>query len=414
MVISKLDTINIVESAIELFKKQNDLSENEMEIIDGIKTKFLGMILNPKIGFHISLEEYANWMGNPKIYENYKNKETGRRDFRRRYLRDPKFMLKEAKNKDEIGKDFIIIKDDNNIGYPWFTTLGFKRLAMFSNEPKSNYVRYYYTLIETEYIEAIQSTEEENAKRFAELEKKIIMYEEKYEKQSDLRLKYEDENAILKAQIDLNANLIYILDDKDDFASTGNPEFKEFAYYQMKYGHKIHIYVVDVNYVVPKPKTIRSVKKSEPAKKGMYGIVFTSDEEEAEVPEVEYTPAPSKKIDYSQYDLDLEYDYKSFNKYNISEEDGGEQPILYIYIDSPTGTRYKSEKKYQYLNYAGNFYVPDKDVYKEMKNTLNTIKDNYGVYLHKTPRKDIFKISHRELMGIKHAAASNLTKALLC
>jgi hypothetical protein len=94
-----------------------------------------------KVGYYISFGAVCKLLETPEtpeIYQKYVANKDFRKDFRKKYLRNPQFMLKESESESDLGGDFIM-RSCNNIKYPWFSFNGFKSYRKYFVEADDDF-----------------------------------------------------------------------------------------------------------------------------------------------------------------------------------------------------------------------------------------------------------------------------------
>jgi very-short-patch-repair endonuclease len=150
-----------------------DLSEvTKQRIVGDIRTEFLDLVQQDIEGYYITFEQLCKWVyGDTEFYDDYKNNTDTRKNYLKRYLRNPEYGLMESKDENDTDKHFIMRRKGRNPEFPFFSTKGFKTFCIFMTTPKTILVRQYYINLENEFIKAIRSSKEENDKTYEELEK---------------------------------------------------------------------------------------------------------------------------------------------------------------------------------------------------------------------------------------------------
>lgn len=131
--------------------------------MEEIETEFLALRKENKSGYFIPFENLCKWLKRMDLYNKYASNTDIRKCFNRRYLRNNKYALIEAKKPEDEG-DFIMIKNESNISFPWFTADGFKMACMILKSEQSFLVMRYFIQLEKKYWYALHTTQEENKK----------------------------------------------------------------------------------------------------------------------------------------------------------------------------------------------------------------------------------------------------------
>lgn len=351
-----------------------DGKKETKKVINDIKVEFLSLINKKNNGYIISLENVYTWLENPDVYTKYKNDDMFRRDFRRRYLRDEKIMMYESNNESDLDHDYIMRKT-NNIKFPWFSVEGFKMFCLAVNENKARYVRKYFIEIEKDYLRVINQTDAENKKELKELTTKMNNFESNLLKtKSDLNQtielanKYEEKYLVAEYE---NKKIKYIknvLDDADDFATAGNPEYVEYKYIKTTYYKKVGVYIVNPEYIKPK-KPRKSIKKN-------------SDVESEPESEIAHN-------DYNNYDVYYDKHFTEYDfEYDINQSDS---PELFYYI---AGLSQKVDKPVENFYKITDLYVKDAMHLKQIREVFDTNELSHGKYYYKTGYKYTYNVNY--------------------
>jgi hypothetical protein len=158
------------------------------------------------------------------------------------------------------------------------------------------------------------------------------------------------------------------LDDADNFATAGNPEYVEYKYIKTTYYKKVGLYIVNPEYIKPK-KTRKSIKKN-------------SDLESE--PESEIT-----HNDYNNYDAYYDKHFTEYDfEYDINQSDS---PELFYYI---AGLSQKVDKPIENFYKITDLYVKDAQHLKQIKEVLDTNDLLHGKYYYKTGYKSIYNVNY--------------------
>lgn len=378
-------------------------------VIESIRVEFLGLVRKNNSGYFISLQKVYEYLENPEVAEKYLLEESSRRNFRKRFLRNEKYLLSEAQNEDDLGKEYIMRKIDN-ISFPWFSTEGFKLFCMVSNETKSHFVRKYFIQIERDYLRALEQSDEENTSEITNLKRSIEKSDSLLLKLNDRCDEYLEETLMLRQKLRSTERLAVILEDNEDFATVGNPEYKMYLYIMESYMKKVPLYIVNADYAVSKPlvkkiipnkttnktanKTTNKTKKSEEFK-----FPDSSDDELVDSQVVESGGLQQPMNHYNDELLNYEYDQFNFMRDIKRDHNSGEDsPTLYYYI---AGWTEKKEKKSDNYYKIADLYVKDKEHLASIKDMLDDeshLIDNK--YIYKTARKWIYKTDYNTINTI--------------
>lgn len=145
---------------------------SELTEIEKIEAEYLTLVRDNKTGYFIPLKNTCNWLERMDLYNKYESNTQARKDFNRHYLRDPEYELVEAQKPEDEG-DFIMIKNENNISFPWFSADGFKAICLILKSKKSSKVRKYFIQVEKKYWKALHQSEEENKKELEKLKENM-------------------------------------------------------------------------------------------------------------------------------------------------------------------------------------------------------------------------------------------------
>ena len=415
---------------------QNSLTETEKsEIIERIKTEFLYLVEKRREGYFITLEQIYNWLGNPEIYEKYRNDFDFRNNFNKNKLKENSGLVA-AENEDDLSAHYIMRREGKKL-FPIFSIDGLKTFYMLSKEPRARFVRMYYIQLEKDYMALINKTAEEAEqekialyKQFDELKKELK--DTKWE--NDQNNKHLDEktkeiNKLLYDKVYTDAklktfgNMAAVLNTDNDFGDNERPEGKELIYLRERFGKKINIYIVRPDYV-EKSKKPSSKKKEKKFDRVVYP--YESDYEEylaykeattAKASKAKKEPKANKlpkepkaekqkKAKESEPDDKIDRDTLEYSKpfdeyinYQIQVSDYYRQEeVLYFAIGSYSEAKLKSEETY---NHVGHIYVVDKEHYTEIKHVLDTDM-MHGMYTYKTVKNGIYKINYSGIMDIRY------------
>ena len=379
------------------------------KIINDIKIEFLSLLDKNMIGYFISLEQVYNWLENPEVYVRYSTDDMFRRNFRRRFLRSDKVMLDEAKNESNLDDDFIMRKN-KNIEYPWFSVDGFKTFCIAVDEDKSRYVRKYFIQIEKDYLRVLRQSKEENEKENKELKDKIAKLDSRLMDNIDRANKYEEQALMLEFKLKKNEAIEMILDDKDDFATEGNPEYKEYLYLKSLYYKKVPLYIVNPEYIAAKLNKINKIDKTNKTKPNKtkksdkientneaerLNIIISDSESDSNTVMTDVKSTKSAKHD-PKFNYNALYDL-DFNEYSIVDiENEYESHELFYYIGGLTQTAKPTDNFYKVTD----LLVKDNKHLKQIKDVLNTDDLINGKYYYKTAYKSIYKASYNLIKSI--------------
>jgi cell division septum initiation protein DivIVA len=378
--------------------------------IEKIRLEFLGLIEENNIGYFISLERVYNWLENPDVYTKYNNDSKFRENFNARYLRGEEYMLEKASNENDLTKDYIMRKNGNK-SFPWFSTEGFKTFCMtLKKEKKSYYVRRYFIQIEKDYLRVLKQSSEETQKELDKLKEDIkksdsqlLSIKQKLYNAEDRADHYLEKNIILDMKLQRTKNLETILDDKDDFNSCGNPEYKYLKYLEKLHMKPINLYIINPKHMIKQKakKVIKALNKSANGSDSDFED-FDKNNDNEEI------KSDSETNWYDNEILDYE---KPFNEYDLNDmqyED--EFPVLYYYIG---GLTEKAEKPKDTYHKFATIYVKDKFHLKEIKDRLEK-KDSYNnEFMYKTDRKWIYKVDYNTIKSIGMEYISTLYRELI-
>lgn len=140
----------------------------EMNEINKIEEEFLNLVKDSKNSYFITFKILCQWLNKIDLYINYEIDKQARKDFNRRYLRVKKYSLIEVKNSKDVG-DFIMVKNENDISFPWFSADGFKMMCMILKSEQSFLVMRYFIRLEKKYWNALHKTKEENSKEIKKI-----------------------------------------------------------------------------------------------------------------------------------------------------------------------------------------------------------------------------------------------------
>lgn len=368
-------------------------------IIDSIRIEFLSLIKMSENGYFISLEKTYTWLENKEVYDNYAQSENFRRNFKKRFLRSDKFLLIEADNELDLDKDFLMIKNDNNISFPWFSIEGFKIFCMVVTEPKASFVRKYFIQIEKDYMRVLEQTTKQNEQELNKLNMDISNSKSSLLRISNRCEDYLEENLVVKHMLKTVENLSLILDDNNDFSTTGNNEYKLLMYLQQLHMKKISLYIVNNDYIKPTIKVSKDNKNNNPDIIEPSFIIELENETKPSLLETQQLKQfKNKNYNNDQHYYEKNYDEYNFNNdINIGANSGDISPILYYYISA------FDEK----IPKNANDYYKICDLYIKDKQHLNSIREYFetddifcGKYIYKTSKKWIYKTSYTEIKNV--------------
>lgn len=390
------------------------------DIINLIKVEFLSLIKLNQNGYFISLEKTYNWLENNNVYNDYAISESSRRNFKKRYLRNDKFLLDEAESETDFYKDYVMIKNKNNIAFPWFSIEGFKTFCMVANEPKSVFVRKYFIQVEKDYMRVLEQSAIETKLELLNVNSKLSKSSFSLNIISNRCQQYLEEKLETDFKLKKVENLERILDDEKDFSSEGNLEYKCYNYLQMMYMKKIPLYIVCPEYVIgkvdsdldksvnsnlveditpieiytiPKKSILKKIKKVKPKE-----FRISSDSDSDAKPVVKVQLKKNKAFNSNNLYYRKEYNKYSF-KNDIEQDDfsGETSPTLYYYIP---GFAEKSTKNPEIYFKICDLFVKDKEHLISIKEQLDTMDIIDDKYIYKTPKKWIYKVSYTDIKNI--------------
>jgi hypothetical protein len=157
---------------------------NMSDALDEIRGLFISMRINDNNGFCIPLEKIYQWL---ELSFNAKEQE----NLLKRYLRNDNYGFLEAEDKNDIDAHFFIQKQERK-HFIWFSNDGFKMLCILLNKSKrSKFILKYFIQLEKDYIRALKSSPQENAKEINRLNKIIRDNQKIYEDQVENSLNLE-------------------------------------------------------------------------------------------------------------------------------------------------------------------------------------------------------------------------------
>jgi hypothetical protein len=194
-------------------------------IDEEIRVDFIrGLVRSNVSGYYISLEMISGWFSEQAQYDRYIIDPVFRNHFKAKILRNSAYELGEAEMESDLYQDFIIRKGVNNIGFPWFSTDGFKHFCMLKNTKKSKYIYKYYKWVERDYYKkAIQYYEDENnvdglIEKIERLTIRLMEAKKELKKCREERNKYRDDYNNYNEELDKHREELDIcIDDRDRY-----------------------------------------------------------------------------------------------------------------------------------------------------------------------------------------------------
>lgn len=380
------------------------MSDTNKDVISKIKIEFLSLLEVKEDGYIISLEQVYTWLEEPDVYKKYSTDAKFREKFNARYLRGSKYMFKEAKDENDLGKDYFMVKNKKGIWYPMFAIRGFKTYCMIVDVPKSWYVRQHFLDIEDDYYRVLRQSKEETKAELEEVKSKMAGFESNFLKEIKRANKFEEKSIRLENKVKKTAELEVILRDEEDFATEGSTDNMLLIYLQKTFMKKVPLYIVNPEYI--EKKAAKSNKSDKPKKTDKTKKVKKDDDSDSDSESDNDKPNNMTNNDaeyeqpYDEYmlnDIDLEY---------------GESPELYYYIGGLTQKNEKAIETYNKVHYIS---VLDMQHLKEIKARLDTDELVYDKYCYKTVYKSIYKVSYTTIKDIssriiKERLRSDLTK----
>ena len=368
------------------------------EIIQEIRIEFLSLIRESTTGYFISLEKTYSWLENPDVYTSYSTDENFRRNFRKRYLRNDKFMLDESVDESDREKDYIMRKE-KNINIPWFSIEGFKTFCMVVNETKSNYIRKYFIQIEKDYMRVLEQSAEKTKMELTILNQDLIKAKSSIIKLSDTSDKHLEQKLSLEYKLKKVESLEIVLDDQDDFNTVGNNQYKEYLYLREIHMKKIPLYIV-------KPDIMDIAVKS-PAIKI---IAVDSDSEDILSMMNQNIVVQKKTKNKKSLKIDTDIHYKKkYNEYNFNNDilmdphSGEDSPVLFYYLGAYAE---RVEKNITTHFKIADIFVKDKEHLDEIKNELGNAPNKYG-------KRWIYKTTYTNINNIALGISNNRLRDIL-
>jgi len=379
--------------------------------IEEIKIQFLALIESKNRGYIITMEMIYNWLEDPKTYINYSTNEELRRKYRIRYLRGND-MFDEADDINDLNKDFVMIKNDKNISYPWFSVDGFKALCMALKTEKSKYVRKYFIQIEEDYLRVLKQTEEQNDKEYKLLNAKISEFNKlektllkKVEKVTNKLIKAEEErddfheqNNILDMENKKYNGVKQILTDDDNIGLFDKSLSIELDYARNFLMKQIPIYIVNPKFMI-KPTSKKEKAPKQIVKGPLDSSEESSDEVEVKVEAKVEAKEVKNKEEFNYYNADENEDEMPFNDYSLYD-------IKYNFVDEYMyyfvgGISSNAEKPVDNYNKIGYISVVSGDHLKYIKEHLGSSDKVDDKYIYKTHKASIYKCSYQTIMSFR-------------
>lgn len=393
------------------------------KIMDDIKLEFLTLVKTNRKGYFISLKKTFHWLDLNEKYEQYLSDTMARKNFKRRFLKNKKFLLDEAKNERDLECDFIMRKNENNISFPWFSDDGFKIFCMIVNEPKSYYVRKYFIQIEKDYWRVLNQNYEETQKELILLEEQMkkknnefLLLDEAYNKLKDENLEQFYHIANISSKMPYYEELNDIFQDRDNFAVTGNPDYKILQLMYEMYANKTIIYVVNPKHILSKfikkdkaNNSITKKKKSMRKKKNKIShniVEFFSEDEDEDINDVETinynidntdlfkqnNNTDNLNILYQRYDMEFDRN-EPWNQLTMGDLEYNPDQENYMILQAFKSNVTKPLDKYHPV---AHIYILDKTHYNEFMRALMKRANN-------TPLKKVFNVSWNTIKEIQHS-----------
>jgi len=393
------------------------LREKYKKEVDQIRLEFLDLVINKIDGYFISFENICKWLEDNETFEKYNTDKIYRRHFLDRNLRNNNgIIFNEAKDEDDKNKYFIMRKECNQVRYPWFSSDGFKAYCMMSKKPKGALVRAYFIEVEKDYVRALSQTFEQNAAELKSLKEDLAKTKIELAKQTkcaDKLLDIDGKNAILIQNMNKYSSVKRMLKEVDVYAYNMDPIMVEAMYYRYTYAKKVHLYIVNHEFMQSKKRITKDKKPIE----NTFGINLDSgsETENANVEPKNSRKPVTKKVKEGEavnnlYSDDVFYEdnydnVKSFDEFELFDiEESGDyhDKPLYYHIGAFTGKLSKNEN-YKFIDYL---YVVDKNHLEMIKNHLNDEKIN-DKYAYKTAKANIYNISYASLLDKRNTTLAN-------
>lgn len=372
--------------------------------IEEIQNEFLYLLKQDRKKYNISLENIYKWSELSESFEKYKTDSKFRNNFINRKLKGENSILRQAKNENDLDKDYIIIKDKGGVMYPWFSVRGFKAYSTTAGIKKSRYVVDYFIKLEEKYLEALGRSEKENKAELAKINSTLEKYKTDLIKTEEERDKYLEERYIVQQNLERIKLVEQVIENKDDFVIDVNPEYVNYCYLRQLHLKPVSLYIVNPHYMTSATEKSTKTKKTKSTKKTIAKKLFESDSDNndnnsdvSELTEIT-TISKSKTLlkptntdDKSLYNDDLVEYYKNFNEYDLKYDildNPTDEPLLYYYI-GPYAE--KTAKPTDNFHKIATLYVKDTKHLKELKSRLDKIDNRGNEYLYKTPKNNIYK-----------------------
>jgi hypothetical protein len=398
------------------------------DTVDEIKTVFLSISQNNRCGYFISLYDTLKWLDvdmNPdKVKFLIYNIKT-------RYLRKKEYYFEEAADANDFSKDYHIIKDSKRRNVPYFSDEGFKKFCMVYISPKSNAVRMYYINLERDFLQALCSTQDQNAKimlkltnDFEDLSKKykktdqaLLLTQKEASKERLMRIKHE-ESLFYQNDVIKKYNYLDEYDKQEEYI--GNDDYKIYKIIEKSFLKPVYIYIISCEYMSMKYNNKNTKNNILCTKTSRVSHNFDSDTHSGINVEI---------ASDSDSNSDIKCDYKISNKKADSFDIGVSKPkrgphnktlfydnsLSYDYIDDVNIYREgdKNETYYFMLMYNKKYddrkiailfdvmYVINKNHYNDIINNLRHDKKSI------TPIKKIFAVSYSDINNHKNRILIN-------
>lgn len=373
--------------------------------IEEIQNEFLYLLRQDRKKYNISLESIYKWSELSESFEKYKTDSKFRNNFINRKLKGENSILRQAKNENDVDKDYVMIKDKKGVMYPWFSVRGFKAYSTTAGIKKSRYVVDYFIKLEEKYLEALGRSEKENKAELAKINRTLEKYKTDLIKVEEERDKYLGERYIVQQNLERIKLVEQVIENKDDFVIDVNPEYVNYCYLRQLHLKPVSLYVVNPEYMAPATEKSARIKKTKSTKKSIAKKLFESDSDntdnnsdDSELTEITTTskskaPQKPKNTDTNNtlYNDDMVDYYKNFNEYDLKYDmldNPTDEPLLYYHI-GPYAE--KTAKPTDNFHKIATLYVKDGKHLKELKTRLDNIDNRRNGYLYKTPKNNIYK-----------------------